>query len=198
MANRPNSTRPNMGSLTEHKRHAFRATRVVLAAIFLSTQAIAASQTQLACDDFRKRLTTADTALDFEIPTLKFERAPIHDYDHWWISYSQQGSPISDIEADMSCSADRFQDFEFFDYDVDTPLDAFSHPRTYHLLAAAVYAYTGWQPRQVIKVLSDLLNRAKDEGDPGIVHLPNGALARLWINTKTTGTAHLIIEMDAD
>jgi hypothetical protein len=69
-------------------------------------------------------------------------------------------------------------------------------PTSYHLLAAAVYAYTGWEPRAVLKGLSDVLRGAKDEGDAGMVDLPGGAVARLWINTKTTGSAHLIIDLD--
>jgi hypothetical protein len=149
----------------------------------------------LACDDFKKRLTSAAEKLEIEMPSPKFERAPT-DYDHWWISYSQEGNQVSDAEADMSCRNGRFENFEFFDYDVDTPFDTFSHPRTYHLLAAAVYAYTGWEPREVLKGVSNLSRGAKDEGDPGILQLPNGAVARLWINTKTTGTAHLIVELN--
>jgi hypothetical protein len=48
----------------------------------------------------------------------------------------------------------------------------------------------------VLKGLSDVLRGAKDEGDAGMVDLPGGAVARLWINTKTTGSAHLIIDLD--
>ena len=73
-----------------------------------------------------------------------------------------------------------------------------SHPQTYHLLAASVYAYTGWRPHEVLKGVSDLLGSAKDEGIAGTLHLSNGAAMHLWINTKTAGTVHLTIELGGD
>jgi hypothetical protein len=168
----------------------------VVAVVVVTLSTPATSNAQVVCDAFRKRLTTAGTVLDFDTPRPKFERAPAQDDDHWWISYSTLGVPVSDVEADMSCRDGRFQDFELFDYTIDTPITGFSHPQTYHLLAAAVYAYTGWEPRKVLRSLYALLTATTDEGDAGIVHLPNGVVARLWINTKTTGTAHLIIESE--
>ena len=98
----------------------------------------------------------------------------------------------------MSCRGGGFQEFELYDYSVHTPVSVVSHPQTYRLLAASVYAYTGWRPREVLKGVSDLLESAKDEGNAGTVHLANGAVAHLWINTKTTGTAHLTIELGGD
>jgi hypothetical protein len=166
----------------------------------LSTQEIAATRAQTAtaisgvsCDDFKKRLASAAMVLEFQMPTPTFQRVPTAGSDYWWVSYSQQG-----IEADMSCRTGGFQEFELYDYSIRTPVNAVSHPQTYRLLAASVYAYTGWRPREVLKGVSDLLESAKDEGDAGTVHLPNGAVAHLWINTKTTGTAHLTIELGGD
>jgi hypothetical protein len=144
----------------------------------------------VSCDDFKKRLENAAKLLEFEMPAPTFQRVPNAGSDYWWISYSQQG-----IEADMSCRNGGFREFEFYDYNVHTPIDVVSHPQTYHLLAASLYAYTGWPPRDVLKGVSDLLESAKDEGTAGTVYLPNGAVSHLWINTKTTGTAHLAIEL---
>ena len=171
--------------------------RIVAAVVSLSTQEMTASQAQMAsaapgvsCDDFKKRLASAAMVLEFQMPTPTFQRVPTAGSDYWWVSYSQQG-----IEADMSCRSGRFQEFEFYDYSVRTPVSVVSRPLTYRLLAASVYAYTGWAPREVLKGVSDLLESAKDEGNAGTVHLSSGAVAHLWINTKTTGTAHLTIEL---
>jgi hypothetical protein len=152
----------------------------------------------ISCDDFKNRLTGAGVALGFEMPSPKFERVPAPDFDYWSIFYSQKGNPVSDIEADMSCRNGAFQNFEFYDYAVHTPINVVSHPRTYHLLAAAVYAYTGWQPREVLKGASDLLESTKDGGSAGTIDLHLGGVAHLWLNTKTVGSAHLVIELGGD
>jgi len=173
---------------------------IIAAAVLLSTQEITASRAQMAsavsgvsCDDFMKRLASAAMVLEFQMPTPTFQRVPTVGSDYWWVSYSQQG-----IEADMSCRNGGFQEFEFYDFSVRAPVSVASHPQTYHLLAASVYAYTGWQPREVLKGVSDLLESAKDEGIAGTLHLSNRTLAHLWINTKTTGTVHLTIGLGGD
>jgi hypothetical protein len=147
-----------------------------------------AAVTGVSCDDFKKRLASAAMVLEFQTPTPTFQRVPTAGSDYWWVLYSQQG-----IEADMSCRGGGFQEYEFYDYSVRTPVSVISHAQTYHLLAASIYAYTGWRPREVLKGVSDLMESAKDEGVGGTLRLSNGAVAHLWINTKTTGTARIQI-----
>lgn len=173
--------------------------RILAAVVALMIQEIAATRAQMAtavsgvsCDDFKERLASAAIVLEFQMPTPTFQRVPTSGSDYWWVSYSQQA-----IEADMSCRNGGFQEFEFYDYSVRTAVTTVSHSQTYHLLAASLYAYTGWQPREVLKAISDLLESAKDEGIAGTLRL-NGAVAHLWINTKTTGTAHLTIELGGE
>ena len=173
---------------------------ILLAVVSLSTGEITASRAQMAstvsassCDDFMKRLANAAVVLEFQMPRPTFQRVPTAGSDYWWVSYSQQG-----IEADMSCRNGEFREFEFYDFSVRTPISVVSHPQTYHLIAASVYAYTGWRPHEVLKGVSDLLESAKDEGIAGTLHLSNGAAAHLWINTKTSGTVHLTIELGGD
>jgi hypothetical protein len=170
--------------------------RILAAVVSLSTQEMTASRAQMvsvsgvSCDEFMKRLASAATVLEFQMPTPTFQRVPTAGSDYWWVSYSQRG-----IEAEMSCRDGAFQEFEFYDYSVRAPVSVVSDAQTYHLIAASVYAYTGWRPREVLEGASQLMETARDEGNPGTVHLPNGAAAHLWKNTKTTGTVHLTIEL---
>jgi hypothetical protein len=172
--------------------------KIFAAVVPLLTQGIAATAqattaiSAVSCDDFKKRLASAAMVLEFQMPAPTFQLEPTAGSDYWWVSYSQQA------EADMSCRSGGFQEFEFYDYSVRTPVDAVSHPQTYRLLAASIYAYTGWRPSEVLKGVSDLLESAKDEGNAGTLYLPGGATAHLWINTKTTGAAHLTIELGGD
>jgi hypothetical protein len=177
-----------------------RTVRILAAVVSVCTQAITASKAQttpavsdVSCDDFKKRLANAAMVLEFGIPAPNFQGVPTAGSDYWWISYSRQS-----IEANMSCRNGMFQEFELYDYSVHAPISAVSHPQTYQLLAASLYAYTGWQPREVLKGVTDLLKTAKDEGIPGTARLSNGAVAHLWINTHTSGTAHLTIELAGD
>ena len=147
----------------------------------------------LSCDEFKERLVSAGIALEFQMPRPAFQRVPTAGSEYWWISYSQQ-----QIEADMSCRNGKFQEYEFYDYSVRTPVSPASHVQTYQMFAASVYAYTGWSPREVLKEISELLESAKDEGNPGMLRLPNGGVAHLWINTKTSGTAHATIQLGGD
>jgi len=173
---------------------------IVVAVVSLLTQEITAIRAQtataiphLSCDNFKKRLESAATLLQFQMPTPSFQRVPTAGSDYWWISYPQR-----DVEADMSCRNGGFQEFEFYDYSVRTPAASVSHPQTDHLLAASLYAYTGWPSGEVLKGAAKLLESSQDGGNPGTAHLPNGAIAHLWIDTKTTGTAHLTIGFGGD
>jgi len=83
-----------------------------------------AAVTGVSCDDFKKRLASAAIVLEFQTPTPTFQRVPTAGSDYWWVLYSQQG-----IEADMSCRGGGFQEYEFYDYSVRTPVSVISHAR---------------------------------------------------------------------
>jgi hypothetical protein len=83
-------------------------------------------------------------------------RVPTAGSDYWWVSY-----PHRSIEANISCRKGLFQEFEFYDYSFRTPVNVVSNAQTYQLLAASVYAHTGWPSREVLKGVSDLLESAK-------------------------------------
>jgi hypothetical protein len=117
------------------------------------------------CDTFMTRLRSAGQALTFPLPAVKMERNPnITDYEAYQVSYPYAG----DIEwmGSLSCEEGRVVGYQFSFYHYDTrrapsPLSP-QNLRAWHMVSAAMYAFTGWPARQTVNTARKLLDGRPD------------------------------------
>jgi hypothetical protein len=134
----------------------------------------------ISCGTFMKRLREAGRVLTFPLPPVKIERNPyVTDSDAFWVSYAysngregQQG-----YEGSLGCSRGHIDDYQM-------DLDHFDERRSgltpealrnVHIVAAAIYAYTGWPPRQVIALANKIVAKQPHDVTAGVYEesLPN-------------------------
>lgn len=121
---------------------------LAVALIGTAAQAVEQPKTEIpTCDNFMQRLRDAGSVLTVPLPPVNIERNTyVTDIDTFWVSYA-----YSDItwEGSMSCVDGRFEDYQmsFDDYDLrrSWPLLSPNSLRDGHIVAAAIYAFTGWQ-----------------------------------------------------
>jgi hypothetical protein len=110
----------------------------------------------ISCDTFMKRLREAGRVLAFPLPPVKIERNPYAtNRDAFWVSYPypddddtlQKGGEVR--EGSLSCSGGHIDDYQM-DLDISRTGLSPEGLRNVHIVAAAIYAYSGWPPRQVI------------------------------------------------
>jgi hypothetical protein len=122
------------------------------------------------CDSFMTRLQDAGKVLMFPLPPVKFERTPVDDYDKFWVSYDYGDD--AEFEGELSC-----KDGKVVDYQMDYPFDSTFNGilRRQHIAAAAVYALTGGQPQDVLKIVNDAMTKRPkiDNADWPEVRLSN-------------------------
>jgi hypothetical protein len=134
--------------------------QAIVAVMLAGMPTMAARAEAPMCDAFITRLRDAGRALTFPLPAVKIERNPyINDYDAYWISYDYAGDV--EWEGSLSCNEGRVVDYEisFDDYDLRRAASPFSlkNLRAWHMVSAAVYAFTGWPARQAVNAARDVL-----------------------------------------
>jgi hypothetical protein len=117
------------------------------------------------CDAFMTRLRSAGQALTFPLPAVKMERNPnVTDYEAYRVSYPYAG----DVEwmGSLSCEEGQVVGYQvsFDHYDTrraPSPLSP-QNLRAWHMVSAAVYAFTGWPARQTVNAARKLLDGRPD------------------------------------
>jgi hypothetical protein len=136
---------------------------IILLMAFCSYSASAAEATVPSCDVFKQRYQEAAQALELQLPKLKFNREPpdplLHD-DTW----TTQGWPAIDTGevwygTTLHCRGGKFYDLYA---DIDNPNAHLLHP-TFDLIAAAIYAYTGWSGDKVVSVADSVRKMQKND-----------------------------------
>ncbi len=140
--------------------------RQIIAAAMLTLLTGGAARAELpTCDAFVTRLRSAAQVLMFPLSRMRIERNPyVIDYDAYWVGYLYAG----DVEwmGSLSCEAGRVVDYQmsFDNYDTarepspPSPQDV----RAWHIVSAAVYAFTGWPARQVLDAARNLVDNRPD------------------------------------
>lgn len=106
------------------------------------------------CGDFKNRLVRAGTKLEFSLPAPKFERTVVTDYDKWWVSYDYGNGAV--FEGSITCTDGKFTDYSM-EYPTEDGRDGAL--RRAQIASAAVYAFTGLQRRQMMKLVNDGLRK---------------------------------------
>lgn len=117
------------------------------------------------CDAFMTRLQSAGQALTFPLPAVKMERnRTVTDYEAYRVSYPYAG----EVEwmGSLSCEEGRVVGYQvsFDHYDTrraPSPLSP-QNLRAWHMVSAAVYAFTGWPARQTVNAARKLLDNRPD------------------------------------
>jgi hypothetical protein len=137
-----------------------------LAAALAGTAAQAADF--VSCEKFMERLRDAPKVLTFPLPSVQIERNPrVTDSDAFWISYAYPDKEVN--EGSLGCSRGHLDDYQMTLYLRDWwPAGKPEASRNVHLIAAALYAYTGWRPQQVITLANKLVakqpHNVKEDG----------------------------------
>jgi hypothetical protein len=138
------------------------------------------------CDLFRKRFVEAPRVLSLRLPSLKFHREPpdpIRKEDTW----KTDGMRAQDTgelwyTTGLHCRAGKFYDALS---DIDTPAASIRHP-TFDLIAASIYAFTGWDADKVVRTANEVLeNRSPDMADIVNTELAPGAYAKITFSSFT-------------
>jgi hypothetical protein len=137
---------------------------VVAAAIIFVNHAIAAEQAP-SCDLFRKRYAKAPQVLSLRLPNSQFYREPTTSRDFW------KTKPIPDAGTIYRDRGDLWYDTELycygakFDYivaNIDGP-EGPAHP-TFDMIAASIYAYTGWDADKVVRFTNEVIKKRSPIG----------------------------------
>jgi hypothetical protein len=151
---------------------------VMAVSIFSVKPSLAADQVP-SCDTFRERFVDAQRALTVRLPSLRLNREPqdqIHKEDIWTTDRTRAAdSGEKWYGTELHCRADKFF---FVTTEIDAPTGSL-HP-SFDLVAANIYAYTGWGVDKVIRIAGEVLkSRSRDMGDIKATELSPGAYAKI-------------------
>ncbi len=140
--------------------------------------AMAAEQVP-SCDLFRKRFVEAPRLLSLRLPSLRLSREPPDPVlkDDTWATEGMRAEDTGELwyTTTVHCREGKFYDVLS---DIDTPSVSL-HP-TFDLIAASIYAYTGWDADKVIRITDEVLkNRPRSMGDIKPTELAPGAYAKI-------------------
>lgn len=132
------------------------------------------------CDLFRNRFAEAPRVLSLRLPSLKLHREPPDPIlkDDTWKTDGMRAQDTGELwyTTGLHCRAGKF--YDVFS-DIDTPAVSLLHP-TFDLIAASIYAFTGWDADKVIRVTDEVLkSQSRDMGDIKVTELSPGAYAKI-------------------
>ena len=138
----------------------------------------AAAEQVPSCDLFRKRFAEAPRILSLRLPNSRLSREPpdrFEKHDVWKTEATRADDGELWYTTGVYCSGQRF---DYVAADIDTPAASLLHP-TFDLIAASIYAFTGWDADKVIRTTNEVLkNRSRDMADIKITELSPGAYAK--------------------
>ena len=134
----------------------------LIVAATAAAPAIAADQVP-SCDLFRERFAEAPRVLSVQLPHSRFYRersGRIEKHDVW------KTKPIRADDSKLRYTTSLYCYGPKFDYvasDIDPP-ERPAHP-TFDLIAASIYAFTGWEAHEVVQAAKEVLtNRSTVTG----------------------------------
>jgi hypothetical protein len=132
------------------------------------------------CDLFRKRFAEAARVVSLRLPRLQLHREPPDPIfkDDTWKTDGMRAQDTGELwyTTGLHCRAGKF--YDVFS-DIDTPAASLRHP-TFDLIAASIYAFTGWDADKVVRTANEVLeNRSRDMGDIVNTELAPGAYAKI-------------------
>ena len=138
--------------------------------------AMAAEQVP-SCDLFRKRFAEAPRLLSLRLPPQRLHVEPPELKDDTWRTdgWRNEATGEPDYATGVHCRAGKFVDVFS---DIDEP-DGALHP-TFDLVAASIYAYTGWDVSKVVRTTVEVLKgRSHTVGEITTTELTPGAYAKI-------------------
>ena len=162
------------------------------------------------CDDFIHRLKQAESALGIPMPR------PDHDFADMreniignlnsTAAYVNPALKDDDQQATLTCEKEGSKLFDEFELDVPSIYNnRLSNVRTTNLIAAALYAYTGWPSKKIFaarrKLVDDLMRKTRlnlirgEATDDVELTLPGNGVARL---SGGDGGMTLVVTRDTD
>jgi hypothetical protein len=152
---------------------------VMAVSIFSVKPSLAADQVP-SCDTFRQRFVDAQRVLAVRLPSLRLNREPSQDQNREDIWMTDR-TPAADngekwYGTELHCRAGKFY---FVTTEIDAPTGPL-HP-SFDLIAANIYAYTGWSVDKVIRIAGEVLKgRSSDNmGDIKATELSPGTYAKI-------------------
>jgi hypothetical protein len=152
-------------------------TPIILICVVIATSApsLALDTAVPSCDVFKQRLGDAPRVLKLQLPKLRLNPAPPDLGDDTW---AWPGIRATDgkreFDTTVHCREGKFKDIFS---NIDAP-DRRLHP-TFDLIAAGIYAYTGWNSDQVTGATYELLKKQpRDTSEMETTKLP-GAYAKI-------------------
>ncbi len=161
-------------------RYRRRAVRLILFAVTnIAVSSMAAEQVP-SCDLFRERFVEAPRALSLRLPSLQLKREPPDPLlkDDTWTTDGWRAKDTGELwyTTTVHCRAGKFYDVSS---DIDTPAVSLLHP-TFDLIAASIYAFTGWDADKVVRTTNEVLkNRSRDMANIKNTELSPGAYAKI-------------------
>jgi hypothetical protein len=158
---------------------------VMIAVSISSMEPVFAADQVPSCDAFRDRFVNAPRVLSVRLPSSQLIRQPKNQSDDMWMT---DRTPAKDNReewygTELHCSAGKFV---YATTEIDSPTGSL-HP-TFDLVAANIYAYTGWSVDKVIKVATEVLKSRSPEGSITATELSPG-FAKI-------GLATILVEVD--
>ena len=150
------------------------ATWIIVAGIVVPT--VAAEQVP-SCDLFRKRFVEAPSLLSLRLPPQRLHVEPPELNDDTWRTdgWRNEATGEPDYATGVHCRAGKFVDVFS---DIDEPGGAL-HP-TFDLVAASIYAYTGWDSSKAVRTTVEVLKgRSNTVGEITTTELTPGAYAKI-------------------
>jgi hypothetical protein len=155
---------------------------LIILAVATTTTVPALSADQVpSCDLFRERFARAPRVLSLRLPNSRFYREPPNRYsstkhDVWKTEATRSTDGELWYTTGLYCVGPKF---DYVAADIDAPNSSL-HP-TFDLVAASIYAFTGWEADKVVQVANEVL---KDRptgyvGDFKTVELRPGAYAQI-------------------
>jgi hypothetical protein len=134
-------------------------TTAMCALVVLATSTTHAADASVpSCDLFKQRFAEAPLVLELQLPKLKLNREPPDPllHDDTWKTEGMRAKDSGEMwyGTTVHCRAGKFYDFFA---NIDAP-DVYLHP-TFDLIAASVYAYTGWPANKVVSVTDGILKK---------------------------------------
>jgi hypothetical protein len=123
------------------------------------------------CDVFRQRLRDAPRVLELQLPRFRLNPAPPDLGDDTWASPGVRAADDKQsFDTTVHCREGKFKDVFS---NIDAP-DLSLHPK-FDLIAAGIYAYTGWNADQVMGATYELLkNQPRELSKMETMKLPGG------------------------
>jgi hypothetical protein len=145
---------------------------VLAAAIAAGFPAMSAEQVP-SCDLFRKRFAEAPSALSLQLPNSRLYREPpigLDKHDVWKTEAKRADDGELWYTTGVYCYGTKF---DYVAADIDGP-NGPVHP-TFDLIAASIYAFTGWEADKVIRTTNEVLkNRSRVMSEIKNSELPGG------------------------